>query len=161
MIAITTSSSINVNPAAFFYSGVLRAMRDDGFAPGPEAVRDDAAELPPLPEAGWAGLLPVGTLEVPDLTFYPGRSDLRPSNEAILDGLVETLADFPGAYVTVRGNAARRGDPEANRDLARSRAEAAVAYLVEAGVSPNRLRAEAGEPSGSRTVSVLVGRPAY
>ena len=149
--------------AAFFYSGVLKEMKAAGFSPGPgeEAVRDDAAELPALSEAGWAGLLPVGTLEVPDLSFASGRSDLSRRSERILEDLAETLADFPDAYVTVRGNAARRGDAAANRRLAGARAEAAVAYLVKSGVSPNRLRAEGGEPSGSRTVSVLVGRPAY
>ena len=151
------------DPAAFFYPGVLRAMRDDGFRPGgrAEEVRNDAAELPPLDDAGWAGLLPVGTLEVPDLNFAPGRAALTRRGEAVLDELATTLADFPQAYVVVRGNAARRGDPAANAALARARADAAVAYLQDRGVSPNRLRAEAGEPSGSRTVSVLVGRPAY
>ena len=150
------------DPAAFFYPGVLRAMKDDGFAPGTrETVRDDAAELPPLDDAGWAGLLPVGTLEVPDINFAPGRASLTRRGTAVLDELATTLADFRTAYVVVRGNAARRGDPAANAALARDRADAAVAYLEDRGVSPNRLRAEAGEPSGSRTVSVLVGRPAY
>ena len=150
------------DPAAFFYPGVLRAMREDGFGPGErETVRDDAAELPPLDAAGWAGLLPVGTLEVPDINFAPGRAALTRRGKAVLDELAATLADFPKAYVVVRGNAARRGDPAANRALAGDRAAAAVKYLEDAGVSENRLRAEAGEPSGSRTVSVLVGRPAY
>ncbi len=149
--------------AAFFYSGVLKTLRDDGFSPGPgdETVRDDAAELPPLPAEGWAVLLPVGELDLPDLSFAAGSSVLSSRSERILDDLAETLADFPTAYVTVRGNAAQRGDAEANRALAKARAEVTTAYLVRAGVSPNRLRAEGGEPSGARTVSVLVGRPAY
>ena len=153
----------NGDAAAFFYSGVLKQLQATDFRPGPgeERVRDDAAELPALSEAGWAGLLPVGTLEVPDLSFAAGRSALSNRSERILDDLAETLADFPHAYVTVRGNAARRGDAEANRLLARARAEEAVNHLIAAGVSRNRLRAEGGEPSGSRTVSVLVGRPAY
>ena len=151
------------DPAAFFFPGVLREMKNAGFAPvgAAETVRDDVAELPPLSAAGWAGLLRVGTLDVPELSFPPGRAALTRRGERVLDELAAKLADFPTAYVTVRGNAARRGDPEANRALAGQRAEAAVNYLREKGVSPNRLRAEAGEPSGSRTVSVLVGRPAY
>ena len=151
------------DPAAFFYPGVLEEMKTAGFRPpGPaESVRDDAADLPPLPESGWAGLLPVGTLEVPDINFPPGRADLTPRGERVLDELAGTLGDFPAAYIVVRGNAARRGDAAANRALALRRAEAAVEYLRGLGVSANRLRAEAGEPSGSRTVSVLVGRPAY
>ncbi|MFH5803656.1 OmpA family protein [Alienimonas sp. DA493] len=159
----TDGDSSGGDAAAFFYSGALKALRDEGFSPGPgeETVRNDVAELPPLPEEGWAGLLPIGELDLPDLSFAPGRSALSNRSERVLDNLAETLADFPTAYVTVRGNAARRGDPEANRLLAEARAQAAVEYLVRAGVSPNRLRAEGGEPSGSRTVSVLVGRPAY
>ena len=151
------------DPAAFFYPGVLKVMKDGGFQPGgrAETVRDDAAELPPLPAAGWDGLLPVGELDVPEIHFAPGRAALTRRGRAVLDGLAETLKDFPKEYVKVRGNAARRGDPAANAELARDRAEAAVDYLEGLGVSPNRLRAEAGDPSGGRTVSVLVGRPAY
>ncbi|MEM9703708.1 MAG: OmpA family protein, partial [Planctomycetota bacterium] len=126
--------------AAFFYSGILKAMQADGFSPGPnqETVRNDAAELPPLSEEGWAGLLPVGELDLPDLSFATGRSALSSRSERTLDDLAETLLDFPTAYVTVRGNAARRGDAEANRALAEARAQAAVDYLVRAGVSRNR-----------------------
>ena len=155
------------DPAAFFYSGVLRAMKEDGFVPGSggESVRDDAAELPALTDAEWAGLIEIGELDLLNLPFPgAGRADLSPVALRRLEGLAETLADFPNAYVIVRGNVDRRGDAddaEKNRRLAKDRAEAAVAYLVEVGVSPNRLRAEGGGSSGSRTVSVLVGRPAY
>ena len=162
----TAADPAGGDPAAFFYSGVLRAMKEDGFVPGSggESVRDDAAELPALTDAEWAGLIEIGELDLLDLPFVTSRADLRPVALRRLEGLAKTLADFPNAYVMVRGNVDRRGDAddaEKNRRVAKDRAEAAVAYLVQIGVSPDRLRAEGGGPSGSRTVSVLVGRPAY
>ena len=92
------------------------------------------------------------------LSFAPGRSALSARSERALDDLVETLADFPTAYVTVRGNAARLGDQDANRALARARAEAATAYLVGAGVSP---QPAAGRGRGAQRSAggLRAGRP--
>ena len=149
-------------PNRLFYPGVLERLEADRFHPGvePEAVRDDDA-LPVLSDAEWADLRPVGTLTVPDLVFPAGRSSLDTRSRRILDELTDRLAEFPTGYVLVRGNAARRGDPDANRRLAADRAEAARTYLVERGVAPARLRAVGGDPSGSRSVSFVIGRPPF
>ena len=149
-------------PNRLFFPGVLDRLESDGFHPGvePEAVRDDVA-LPALSDAEWDRLRPVGTLEVPDLVFPAGRSALGTRSRRILDELTDRLAEFPTGYVLVRGNAARRGDPAANRRLAAARAEAACDYLVERGVAPTRLRAAGGDPSGSRSVSFVIGRPPF
>ena len=53
------------------------------------------------------------------------------------------------------------GDLAANKLLAEQRAAAAKAYLVEAGVDPNRIRAVGGEPSGRTSVSFVLGQPPY
>ena len=150
-------------PHVLYYDKALRALQSNRFHPGlaSEQVRDDDRKLPALDDAGWQGLLPVGTLSVPPLVFARGTARLTPSSERTLDELVQSLQSFPLAYVRVQGNASLRGDPQANARLALQRAETARDYLVAAGVDPDRVRAGAGEPSGSTSVSFVLGQPPY
>jgi hypothetical protein len=80
---------------------------------------------------------------------------------ASLDELVLSLANWPRNYLLVRGNASQRGDLEANKQLAAARAQAAKAYLIQAGVNQNRVQAVGGQPSGNTSVSFLLGQPPY
>ena len=53
---------------------------------------------------------------------------------------------------------------EANRKLARQRADAATQYLLDKGINPNRIRAEATEPEGgaeAQSVTFWVGQMPY
>jgi len=63
--------------------------------------------------------------------------------------------------VIVRGNASLRGDLEANKQLATKRAESVQAYLTSHGISPQRIRAVGGDPSGSTSVSFVLGQLPY
>ncbi|MBN1912543.1 MAG: OmpA family protein [Pirellulales bacterium] len=148
-------------PNRLYYNKILAGLKDGDFHPGErqETVRSDA-ELPALSDGAWARLVPVGTMEVPPLVFARGTATLTSTSRQALDALAERLRTVR-YYVLIRGNASRRGDLEANTELARQRAKAAEAYLIQSGVNPNRVRAVGVEPSGSTSVSFVLGRPAF
>ena len=153
----------NGQPTKLFYDDMIRQMQSSNFHPGlsSEVVRDDRIALPALSDGQWASLTPVGTLDVRKLVFGRGTDRLTDSSKVTLDRLVQTLNSLPQAYVLVTGNASRKGNLEANKKLAESRAQAAEAYLVGAGVDSNRIRSVAGEPSGTTSVSFVLGQPPY
>ena len=143
-----------------YYNKALAALRDEGFQPGmsPERVRDDRIVLPSLSDNQWAELRPVGKLQVRPLVFARGTSRLTGGSKATLNSLVEQLETFPQYYVMVRGNASRKGNIDANKKLAKQRADAAEKYLIEQGVHANRIRAIAGELSGQTNVTFVFGQ---
>ena len=93
--------------------------------------------------------------------FARGTSTLTSRSQTVLDELMENLENWPQYYLLIRGNASLEGDLEANRALARARAKAAEAYLIQNGVSQNRVRALGGEPSGTTSVSFVLGQTPY
>ena len=93
--------------------------------------------------------------------FGRGTDRLTGSSNATLDRLVQTLNSLPQAYVLVTGNASRKGNLDANKKLAARRAEAAEAYLISHGVDANRVRSVAGEPTGTTSVTFVLGQPPY
>jgi outer membrane protein OmpA-like peptidoglycan-associated protein len=148
-------------PNRLYYDKVLARLQDADFHPGvgEESVRGEE-ELPELSDADWARLVPVGTMEVPPLVFARGTATLTSKSRVVLDDLIEKLETLR-YYVLIRGNASRRGDLEANKALAQQRAKAAEQYLIQNGINENRVRAVGVEPSGSTSVSFVLGRPAY
>jgi flagellar motor protein MotB len=150
-------------PNLLYYDNPLLTLKNNQFHPGleSETIRDDTIKLLRLDDAGWNSLVPVGTLSVPPLVFARGTARLTSSSKAVLDDLVTTLKSLPRAYVLVNGNASLRGELEANQRLAMQRAQAAEKYLIAAGVDENRIRAVAGQPSGSTSVSFVLGQLPY
>ncbi|MBN2021498.1 MAG: OmpA family protein [Pirellulales bacterium] len=148
-------------PNRLYYAKVLARLRDGNFHPGEKAetVRGDQ-DLGPLTDAEWERLVPVGTIKIPPLVFARGTAALTSQSQSELDRLIERLGTIR-YYVLIRGNASRQGDLEANKVLAQRRAQAAEEYLIQHGVSRDRVRAVGGEPSGSTSVSFVLGRPAY
>ena len=75
------------------------------------------------------------------------------------------LDSFPSFYLRVIGQARAVGDPEANRRLARSRAESVVSFLNTEGVIADRIRTEAAQTasrSGSaQSVRFELGQVPY
>ena len=152
----------NGQSSRLFYEQALRDLQASGFHPGvsPESVREDIT-LNELSESQWARLEPVGTVDVPPLIYARGTSRLTESSMVKLDSLLETLETFPRYYLMVRGNASSRGDAEANRKLAKQRADAALQYLLQKGVPSARLRAMDGEITGQTSVTFVLGQIPY
>ncbi|MFV1964192.1 MAG: phosphate ABC transporter substrate-binding/OmpA family protein [Pirellulaceae bacterium] len=146
------------NPGLLFYASVLDELRD--FHPGsePEDVRE--IELPALSDAEWDQLSTVGTARVPPLVFARGTDRLTGHSRVLLDELANRLATTR-FYVVIRGNASRRGDLEQNKVLAEKRAKAAERHLIDRGVPSHRIRAVGVEPSGSTSVTFMLGQLPY
>jgi peptidoglycan-associated lipoprotein len=82
--------------------------------------------------------------EVVDAYFDYDKSDIREDARALLtkdaDALKAILNDFPTAVVTVEGHCDERGSAEYNLALGDRRATAAKNFLVQLGVSADKLK---------------------
>ncbi len=164
---LTDTGGLSADPTRgqstnLFTEKTLAKLYDIGFHPGvsEESVREDVA-LESLSESQWQGLVPVGTVDVPPLIYPRGTARLTESSQVKLESLMETLDSFPRYYLMIRGNASSRGDPEANKTLAKQRAEAALQYLLEKGVPAARMRAVEGEITGQTSVNFVLGQLPY
>jgi ABC-type nitrate/sulfonate/bicarbonate transport system substrate-binding protein len=162
-----------------FYDGTLRELKAAGFHPakrlavidgvGPGiselgAIRTEGT-LARLSDQQWDSLVPVGELKVKPIAFGRGTARINVQSERELARLAGLLKSLPAYYLLVVGHARAEGDPEANRKLAGSRADAALKYLVSQGLERNRVRARAAKPSGkgggAQSVSFVVGQLPY
>ncbi len=100
-------------------------------------VLAESEPLPPLPEPIEAQVL-----------FGLGEVALTDESRTVLDALIEGKALDDGSWwLTLTGRTDASGDPETNERVARERAEAVRAYLVEQGVAAARVEVvAAGEP---------------
>lgn len=153
----------NGHPEQLYRNDLLANLHTANFYPGfaSENVRNENEALPTLNDEQWTKLVPVGTLEVPQLTFARGTARLSEISQSHLDTLHEKLKTFPTYYVLIRGNAASTGDMEAAKTLALQRAEAARDYLLSKGITAQRIKAVAGEPSGETSVNFVLGETTY
>jgi outer membrane protein OmpA-like peptidoglycan-associated protein len=88
-------------------------------------------------------------MRIAKLEFTRGIADLGIQSRRDLRDLAGRLKSMPMYYLVVTGHARAEGDPEANKQLAQSRAAAAAEYLQnDGGIGKNRIRVIAAEPSG-------------
>ncbi len=142
-----------------FNQQALREMQSTGFHAGADAeVVQSEKPLAALTTAQWEKLSHVATLRVPPLIFARSSANLTEFSEAILDDLVEQLQSFPLYYLTIIGNAGSKGDPQANRELAKQRAAATLHYLQSKGVPAARMRTAEGEVRSEMSVTFRLGQ---
>jgi outer membrane protein OmpA-like peptidoglycan-associated protein/ABC-type nitrate/sulfonate/bicarbonate transport system substrate-binding protein len=150
------------NTNQLYYDGVLRELNNAQWHPGfgPEGIRTERS-LTVLSEREWETLVPVGTLQIPQLVFARGTARLRDRSLATLDKLAENLETWPQYYLTVIGSTTSRGNLEANRILAKNRAQTALDYLIQKGVDKNRIHVATNDTNGSTTVTFVLGELPY
>lgn len=74
------------------------------------------------------------------MTFFEfGKSDLTDQSQEMLSAKVAILAANPGIAIRVDGDCDERGSDEYNLALGQRRAQAAKRYLVEQGISADRI----------------------
>jgi len=151
---------ISGNEADLFYAGTLQQLLHDDFHPGKVdgqthlgtadlTAGQSSIELPALAESEWQRLATVGNMQIKPISFGRGGANLNIQSKRELDELARRLRSLPTFYVTVNGHTRAEGDREANAKLAMDRAGAAANYLIERGISPNRIRPLAVSPSGT------------
>lgn len=79
-------------------------------------------------------------LEIPsDISFDPGRYDIKPNLRPILDRFATTLNQNPVTRVTIIGHTDSTGSDAVNAPLSVNRAGATRDYLASRGVAANRI----------------------
>jgi outer membrane protein OmpA-like peptidoglycan-associated protein len=146
----------------YFFDRPLENLQTRNFHPGlsSESVRVEE-KLKALSDEQWDGLVTVGTLSVPELVFLRGSATLSDQSKRILDELCQKLLAWPQYYLTIRGNASKAGDMQANLQLAQQRGDAALKHLLALGIPPERMRVVTGEITGQTRVSFVVGQVPY
>jgi len=96
-------------------------------APPPEVKE----EVPPPPEEPAVSLEPI--------YFDFDKSNITPDARAILDKNAEWISKNPTAKIRIEGNCDERGTNEYNMALGERRANTAKQYLLNLGVSADRL----------------------
>lgn len=72
--------------------------------------------------------------------FAPGKSDIDPQDEALLNKIADAVAEFPDARLQVSGHTDALGDPSLNQSLSEARAATVAAFLSNAAhVPPDRI----------------------
>lgn len=91
--------------------------------------------------------------------FYDfDRATLRPESKEALDGLAQMLRDNPNITIEMASHTDRVGTEEYNLDLSHRRAKSVIDYLIEAGISPDRLQYQGYGKSRPKTVTKRVAR---
>ncbi len=78
-------------------------------------------------------------IELPNIFYDFARWDLRPESMVALDELVEILNDNPHITIELASHTDSRGGAAFNMELSQKRAQSVVDYLIENGISPERL----------------------
>ena len=84
----------------------------------------------------------ITMIEQSEVKFETDKSDITPSFKQMLKGIATVMKDNPSYKLHITGHADDRASEEYNMTLSQQRAEAAKAYLIEQGVSGDRLTTE-------------------
>ena len=139
------------------HAGAIAGAHAPHLAPPPVAVTPPPSPLPPpaptLQRAVDAELA-QGTLE-----FATGKAALGSGGQAVLDRLAAVLRNAPEARMEIVGHTDDVGTAARNQALSEARAGAVKAYLVEHGVSADRLTARGeGEDNPAGDNGTAAGR---
>jgi len=94
-----------------------------------------------------------------DVLFDTGRANLKAGSLQNMYPLVEYLKNHSDTMVKIEGHTDNRGSSEYNANLSQMRAEAVSAFLVNNGVSPQRITAQGmGKDYPVATNSTAAGR---
>lgn len=97
-----------------------------------------------LADKDWAGLKPIGTTQVKNITFQTGSSVLDADGEKTIDEIAERLANnYPDTRVVIMGHTSAGSDEQESVKLSKERAEAVVQRLVAVhGMPASRFKVE-------------------
>lgn len=91
--------------------------------------------------------------------FYDyDKADLRPESKTALNELIAVLHDNPNVTIEMASHTDRWGSDAYNIDLSERRAKSVVDYLVENGISRNRLQPHGYGKSRPKTVTKRIAR---
>jgi peptidoglycan-associated lipoprotein len=95
-------------------------------------------------------------IELPNILYDFGKWDLRPESMVSLDKLVETLNDNENVTIELMSHTDSRDTEEYNLELSQKRAQVVVQYLIDKGISPDRLTAKGYGESQPKVVDAAI-----
>lgn len=96
---------------------------------------------------------------VVDNIFYDfDKATLRPESKAALDELAQLLRDNPNVTIEMASHTDRKGSEDYNIDLSQRRAKSVIDYLIEAGISADRLQYQGYGESRPKTITKKLAR---
>ncbi len=91
--------------------------------------------------------------------FYDfDRATLRPESKTALDEMVQILKDNPNVTIEMASHTDRHGTDEYNIDLSSRRARSVIDYLIEQGISPERLQSQGYGESCPKVITKKLAR---
>jgi peptidoglycan-associated lipoprotein len=97
-------------------------------------------------------------IELPNILYDFGKTDLRPESMVSLDKLVETLDENPNITIELMSNSDFIGDDKTNLEISQKRAQSVVDYLIEKGVAVDRLKATGNGETKPKVVDEKVNK---
>jgi outer membrane protein OmpA-like peptidoglycan-associated protein len=91
---------------------------------------------------GVCDLVKDSSWELKNILYDFDKSNIRPDAAIILDNVVAILKQNPSLKIELSSHTDSRGNDAYNLSLSQRRADAAVEYLVDNGISRNRLGAK-------------------
>ena len=88
------------------------------------------------------GMIPSGTVVLPEIQYELGKWDLQPQFEDSLQGLIEILQVNPNITIELGSHTDIRGSEASNDILSQKRAQSVCDYLIIRGIDPQRLTAK-------------------
>ncbi|MBF0209885.1 MAG: OmpA family protein [Desulfamplus sp.] len=85
---------------------------------------------------------PMGCWVLGDLLFDFDKSDIKPSGYADLDNVVSILNKNPNLKIDIQGHTDSKGSDAYNQSLSMRRAKAVEGYLLNKGISQDRMKCE-------------------
>lgn len=98
-----------------------------------EATAGSGVDVSETPEGD--GIL----LNLPDVTFAVDSTAISPQMRQTLDGVAQSMVNYPNSLIDVMGHTDSTGSEQYNLDLSRRRAESVANYLTSRGVSRARI----------------------
>ena len=74
-----------------------------------------------------------------DISFDPGRADIKPNFRPVLDQFAQSMVQNPASVIQIVGHTDATGNDAANVQLSRERANATRDYLATRGVATSRM----------------------
>jgi len=100
-------------------------------------------------------LMPSGeAMRLDHLIFSQGKAHIEPESYEQLDELVQMMVDNESMVIQLEGHTDNIGDSKANMKLSQARVEAVKRYLVDQGISKNRIKTKAF--GGSRPLTTEI-----
>lgn len=94
-----------------------------------------------------------------DNIFYDfDKATLRPESKTALDEMVQVMRDNPNITIEMASHTDRWGSEEYNINLSARRAQSVIDYLIEAGISADRLQSQGYGKSRPKTITKKLAR---